>query len=206
MITVPSGLLLITDRTQAILPLTEICDAALDAGFVGIMVREKDLPGGPLHAIASPIAELCRNRGRICLINDRLDVALALPGSGAHVGKEGVPVQDARRLLGPDRPLGYSAHEPGEAGKAIAAGADYVTLSPVFHSHSKPALKPRSPAWLSRAIDGLPPGRVFALGGVGVENVGEIRNAGAVGAAIMGEMMRARDPGRVALALVEAWG
>jgi len=206
MITMPSGLLLITNRTQAVQPLAEICGAALEAGFMGVMVREKDLPGGPLYDLALPIADLCRNRKKLCLINDRLDVAMALPGVGAHVGKPGAPVVDARRLLGPDRPLGYSAHEPGEAGSALDAGADYVTLSPVFPSRSKPELDPRGPAWLAEGVSGLPPHRVIALGGIDGANIGEIRKAGTLGAAVMGEMMRSENPRRAAAELIEAWG
>jgi thiamine-phosphate pyrophosphorylase len=203
---IPPGLILITDRSQAVRPLLEICEAALDAGFVGVMVREKDLSGGPLHDLALPIAELCADRGRLCLINDRLDVALALSGAGAHVGKQGMPVMDARRLLGPDRLLGYSAHEPGEAGLALEAGADYVTLSPIFPSRSKSELTPRGPRWLAEGVSGLPPNRIVALGGIVASNTGEIRRAGARGAAVMGEVMRSENPRRTAVELIDAWG
>lgn len=206
MSTLPSGLLLITDRSQAVRPLVEICEAALHAGFVGVMVREKDLPGGALYDLARPIADLCRGIGKICLINDRLDVALALPGVGGHVGKHGMPVVDARRILGPDRLLGYSAHETDEAGLALEEGADHVTLSPVFPSLSKPGLDPRGTVWLAEGVSGLPLNRVVGLGGVNASNLGEIRKAGARGAAVMGEMMRSEDPKLVAADLIAAWG
>ncbi len=203
--TLPPGLLLITDRGQAVRPLVEICSAALQAGFVGVMVREKDLPGGPLYDLSLPIAELCGERGKVCLINDRLDVALALPGVGAQVGKQGMPVVDARRILGPDRLLGYSAHQPDEAGRALAGGANYVTLSPVFPSRSKPGLEPRGTVWLAQGVASLAPGRVVGLGGIEASNLGEACTTGAHGAAVMGEMMRSQDPARTAAGLIAAW-
>ena len=113
---------------------------------------------------------------------------------------------DVRRLLGPGRLLGYSAHEPEEAGSALEEGADYVTLSPIFHSHSKPGLDPRGARWLAGGVSGLPPNRVVALGGINASNIGEIRKTGAQGVAIMGEMMRSEDPRRSAAELIEAWG
>jgi len=201
----PPGLLLITNRAQARRPLTEICRAALDAGFAAVMLREKDLGARALLELAAPVHEVCATAGRPFLINDRLDVALALPGAGVHLGAAGIPVADARRLLGPDRRLGYSAHEVNEARAALDAGADYVTLSPVFQSGSKPSLVPRGVEFLREAVVSLPRGRVLALAGIDPTNIGEVREAGAAGAAIMGEVMAAEDPRAAAAALVEAW-
>jgi thiamine-phosphate diphosphorylase len=201
----PPGLLLITDRVQARLALVDIADAALAAGFAAVMLREKDLDGRELLELGSTLHEICERHGRPLIVNDRLDVALALPGAGAHVGKAGVPVADARRLLGPDRLLGYSAHEAEEARAAIMAGADYVTLSPIFSSASKPGYAPRGIAWLREATAALPQGRVVALGGISADVLAEVRKTGAAGAAIMGEIMRAEYPGRAAAEMVGAF-
>ena len=201
----PSGLLLITDREQARLPLTDICSAALEAGFVGLLVREKDLDGGALYALASPLSDLCRALGKACLVNDRLDVALSIPGPGAHVGKNGMPVALARGLLGPERLLGYSAHEASEAAEALSHGADYVTVSPIFSSRSKPHLAVRGTAFLRECVEKLPRGRVVALGGIDAGNLVDVRRAGTHGAAIMGEVMRAANPRETAASLVAAW-
>ncbi len=202
----PPGLLLITDRAQARLPLVEIAEAALGAGFAAVMLREKDLGGRELFELAKTLCGICERYGRPLIVNDRLDVALALPGAGAHLGRAGVPIADARRLLGADRPLGYSAHEADEARAAIEAGADYVTLSPIFSSASKPDTMPRGVAWLRAAAAELPRGRVIALGGITADTLAEVRGAGAAGAAIMGEMMRAEYPGRAAAEMVQAFG
>jgi thiamine-phosphate pyrophosphorylase len=202
---VPAGLYLITDRRRARQELVAATAAALDAGFAAVMFREKDLEGGEALRLARPLAALAAARGRAFLVNDRVDVALAIDGAGAHVGRAGIPVTLARRILGEGRLLGYSAHAIDEARSALEEGADYVTVSPVFASASKPGLSPRGIAFLREAAAALPPGRVVALGGMEARHLGEVRAAGAHGAAVMGEMMRAGDPGSVARALVDAW-
>jgi thiamine-phosphate pyrophosphorylase len=200
------GLLLITDRGQAVHPLSRIVDAALGAGFAGVLVREKDLDAAPLLEVAAPLAAACRQQGGAFLVSDRIDVALALEGAGAQVGAAGLPVPEARELLGPDRLLGYSAHDAEEAARALAEGADYVTLSPVFASRSKPGYSPRGIRFLEAALHRLPPDRVRALGGIeDPERVRHVRDAGAGGAAIMGALMRAADPETTARSLSEAW-
>jgi thiamine-phosphate pyrophosphorylase len=199
------GVLAITDRKQARQPLADIVEAALAAGCTGVMLREKDLPGAPLYTIAESLVAVCHAADRPLIVNDRLDVALAFPKVGAHVGARGVPVPDARRLLGPDRLLGYSAHEVGEALNALRDGADYVTLSPMFPSRSKPDLAPRGLEWLQEAVRVIPSGRVLGLGGLDASNIASVRHAGAFGAAVMGELMRAEDPRAAARELVAAW-
>lgn len=202
----PPGLLLITDRAQARRPLSEVAAAALDAGFAALMLREKDLDAGPLLELAAPLAALCADRGRPFLVNDRLDVALASGGAGAHVGRNGLPVAAVRRLLGPGRLLGYSAHAVEEAREALAAGADYVVLGPVFASASKPGYAGRGAAWLAGAAAELPRGRVVGLGGIETpERVGAVRGTGAAGAAVMGALMRAADPATLAREMAAAW-
>lgn len=198
-------LLLVTGRNLAREPLDVVCGAALGAGFTAVMVREKDLEGADLLALAGRIHAVCTGAGALCLVNDRVDVALALPGAGAHVGQAGIDVRAARRLLGPDRILGYSAHEAAEARDALEAGADYVTLSPIFPSHSKPGLPPRGLAFLEASLEHLPASRVVALGGVDADHVGGVRRTGAGGAAVLGAVMAAADPGTAAREIVRAW-
>jgi len=199
------GVYAITDRTQARRSLTDIAQAVLEAGFAGIMLREKDLPGRPLFDLAEKLSGICRAFGRPLIVNDRLDVAMALLGAGAHVGARGMKVADARRLLGPDRLLGYSAHEMAEAVQALRDGADYVTLSPIFSSASKPDLLPRGLRLLEEARAALPSASLIALGGIDASNIGSIRRTGAAGAAIMGALMQAEHPKAAAREIVAAW-
>ena len=203
--TLSGGVYAITDRTQARRPLADIVQTALEAGFAGIMLREKDLPGGPLLDLAETLSSICRAFDRPLIVNDRLDVALALPGVGAHVGVRGMKVADARRVLGPDRFLGYSAHEVPEALSALREGADYVTLSPIFSSSSKPDLLPRGLTLLEEAMAALPAGPIIALGGIAASNIGSIRRTGAAGAAVMGALMRSDHPKTAAREIITAW-
>ena len=203
--TISGGVYAITDRSHARRPLADIAQAALEAGFAGIMLREKDLPGGPLFDLAEALSRLCHAYDRPLIVNERLDVALALSDTGAHVGARGMAIADARRLLGPHRLLGYSAHEVPEALKALMDGADYVTLSPIFPSASKPDLLPRGLVLLEEAMAALPAGRVIALGGIEASNIGSIRQTGAAGAAVMGALMRADHPKAAAREIVTAW-
>ena len=114
-------------------------------------------------------------------------------------------IADARRLLGPERILGYSAHEVSEAMDAFREGADYVTLSPIFSSASKPELKPRGLALLEAARRTIPDGRVLALGGIDASNIGSVRRAEAFGVLVMGALMRADHPKAAARELVAGW-
>jgi len=198
-------LLLITGRRLARAPLETACGEALAAGFTAVMVREKDLEGRDLLDLALRLHRVSARAGAACIVNDRLDVALALPDAGAHVGRAGLSVPAARAILGPDRILGYSAHDAAEAASALAAGADYVTLSPVFPSHSKPGLPARGIAFLEAAVRDLPPGRVVALGGIDATRIAAVRRAGAGGAAVLGAVMEAEDPGAAAREIVTAW-
>ncbi len=186
--------MLITDRRIAAHPLIDVSRAAITAGFRSVMIREKDLGGRELLELARPIHAACLDSGALCLINDRLDVALALEGAGAHVGRHGMPVRDARRLLGPTRLLGYSAHDEQEASEALAAGADYVTLSPVFDSVSKSGLVGRGPHWFAGTARQLGWDRVVALGGVTGKTLPHLRAEGPVRAAVCGALMSAPDP------------
>jgi thiamine-phosphate pyrophosphorylase len=199
------GLILITDRTLSHRPLVEVCGAALRAGFAAVMLREKDLGGRELLALAEPLAQICTSLKKALIINGRLDVALAVSGAGAHVGREGIPVSDARRILGPGRILGYSAHEIPEARDALDAGADYVTLSPIFPSFSKPGARPRGLAFLRSGVEALAPRPVIALGGVDPDRLPQVRASGAHGAAILGAVMQAEDPKAAAADLLAVW-
>lgn len=198
------GLVLVTDRRIAVRPLEVLVADALAAGFVAVMLREKDLGGAELLALAASLLPACREAERPLVINERLDVAMALPPAGAHLGIRSLPLASARGLLGGDRLLGYSAHEIPEAAAALRAGADYVTLSPVFPPGSKPGLPARGIGFLAEALRTLPADRVVALGGMDTSTLPAARRAGARGAAVCGAAMSAASIAELR-ALVAAW-
>lgn len=171
--------------------------AAARGARVGVQLREKDLDGGPLFALAREVRALTREHGARLLVNDRLDVALAAEADGVHLPARGLPADAARKLLAATGLIGASTHSAAEAAAARVRGADFVVLGPVYAPASKRAAgRPIGVAALAGATGeaGLP---VLALGGLTPERVAEVMRAGAHGVACIGAVMGARDPGAV---------
>jgi len=189
------SLYLITDRMQtAGRALPAVVADALRGGLRAVQLREKDLAAGQLFELAVELRQLTRQYGAKLLINDRIDVALAVAADGVHLGKAGLPVPEARRMLGSERLIGYSAHSADEALQAQLAGADFVTLGPVYHTPSKAQYgEPLGLSVLSEAarVVTIP---VFALGGVKHASVAEVLSAGAHGVALISAIMAAPNP------------
>jgi thiamine-phosphate pyrophosphorylase len=189
------NLYLITDRMQtAGRGLPAVVAAALRGGLRVVQLREKGLTAGQLFEQAVELRQLTGDYGAKLLINDRIDVALAVNADGVHLGKAGVPVQEARRILGGERLIGYSAHSTVEALQAQHDGADFVTLGPVYHTPSKAQYgEPLGLSALAEAarVVSIP---VFALGGVKHASVAEVMSAGAHGVALISAIMAATDP------------
>ena len=167
---------------------------ALRGGLRAVQLREKDLAAAQLFEIAVELRQLTREYGAKLLINDRIDVALAAGADGVHLGKAGLPVREARRILGSERLIGYSAHSADEALQAQRDGADFVTLGPVYHTPSKAQYgEPLGLSALSEAVRvvAIP---VFALGGVKQASVAEVLSAGAHGVALISAIMAAPNP------------
>ncbi len=198
-------LLVITDRGQARVPLTEIAEALFRAGGRWLMLREKDLDAAARRDLLRELVTLGAPFGATVTVNGDLAAARAAGAAGLHL-PAGDDLETARRVLGPDALLGASCHSLGEAVVAVESGADYVTLSPVFESASKPGYGPAlGPAGLGAMVARLAvPVPVIALGGVAAGNLGACLAAGAAGVAVMGAVMAAADPGAAAQALLAA--
>jgi len=188
-------LYLITDRLQARGGnLLASAGRALEGGVRAVQLREKDLAAAQLFELAVELRLLTREYGAKLLINDRIDVALAVGADGVHLGKAGLPVPEARRILGSGRLIGYSAHSADEALQAQLGGADFVTLGPVYQTPSKAQYgEPLGRGALSEAarLVAIP---VFALGGVKRGLVAEALSGGARGIALISAIMSAPDP------------
>ncbi len=178
----PPPLLLITDPSLgAALP--ERVAAALAGGVRHLLLRHKGGSAADLLTQAAALQPLARQNGALLLIHDRLDVALALAADGVHLPENGLPTAMARRLL-PHGLLGRSCHSPDSACQALAAGADYVTLSPVFATRSHPEAIPLGLATFAAWRQQIP-GPVLALGGITVANAASVVLAGADGVALI---------------------
>ena len=185
-------LLVISDRSQACRPLEEIAEAALAGGCRWFSLREKDLPPAERRAMLAAFVALARRYGAAIGIHEDIEAAIAA-GAGALHLPSGASPEAARERL-PGALIGASAHSAEEAAALLEAGADYVTVSPVFVSASKPGYGP------ALGLEGLAnivahaPGPVVALGGITAENAQLCLSAGARGVAVMGGVMRAADP------------
>src|SRR5512133_550031 len=133
------NLYLITDRHQvpSDCTLVETVRAALAGGVRAVQLREKDLPAAALYPLALELRALTRDYGAKLLVNDRIDLALAVEADGVHLGGHSLPVAIARKLLGPDRLLGVSTHCVEEISGAARDGVDFVTFGPIYPTPSK---------------------------------------------------------------------
>lgn len=188
----PARLLVITDRTQADRTLAEIAGAVCGPdGCEWLLFRDKDLPVAERRELALVLRDITREAGTAFSVS--ADVALA-----RECGADGVHLQSmddiphAREVMGPAGLIGFSAHGIAEVDAAQRAGADYVTLSPIFASPSKPGYGP------ALGLEGLSAAasraKVLALAGVEPGNARACLDAGAAGVAVMGSVMRAADP------------
>lgn len=194
-------LLVITDRGQARAPLTGIAEALFQAGGRWLMLREKDLDPAACRELLRALAALGAPFGATVTVNGDLAAAEACGAAGFHLPTGG-DIEAARHALGPGALLGASTHSLEEARAAAETGADYVTLSPIFESASKPGYGPAlGPAGLE-AVTARLTIPVVALGGVSAGNAAACLKAGAAGVAVMGAIMGAADPGAAARQLL----
>jgi thiamine-phosphate pyrophosphorylase len=194
-VSIDFDLYVITDRQQTGgRPLLGVTEAALRGGVRALQLREKDLPPRDLYLLAQEMRQLTRAYQARLLINDRIDVALAVNADGVHLTTSSLPVGVARRLLGPDRLLGVSTHSLVEAQMAAAGGADFVVFGPVFFTPSKASYgKPVGLETLRLvcAAVALP---VLAIGGLKKANLDQAIAAGARGIAVISAIIAAGDP------------
>lgn len=198
------SLYLITDRrlVPAGRTLPQTIEAALAAGVRAVQLREKDLSAAEMLPLARQLRDLTHRYDARLLINDRVDLALAVEADGVHLGGHSLPTATVRGLLGPDRLIGVSTHHPDEILHAAAEGADFVTFGPVFATPSKAAYgQPQGLDALAAACR-LSPLPVFALGGIDPGNAPAVRLAGAHGVALISAIIAADDPADAVRALL----
>ena len=194
--TVDFSLYLITDRGA--LPrgrtLEETVREACAGGVRAIQLREKDLSARELLPLAERLREITAGCGARLLINDRVDVALAVHADGVHLGGHSLPVAAARALLGPEKLIGVSTHHPFEIAVAGRAGADFATFGPVFATPSKAAFGPPQGLGALREACGASSLPVFALGGITPANLASALETGARGVALIRPVIASPQP------------
>jgi len=172
----------------------DIIRAAVAGGVTMVQLREKEATTREFYQEGLKIKEFLGEHNVPLIINDRLDIALALDAEGVHVGQDDMPVAVARRILGDDKIIGASVFNAAEAREAEAAGADYLGLSPIFVTSTKPDLTAQI------GIDGIAPIRqavripIVGIGSMSAENAFEAVRAGLDGVAVVSAICSQRDP------------
>ena len=167
-------------------------EEALQGGVTLVQYRSKFKDGGPMYEEALALKALCDSYDVPLIINDRVDVALAVGAAGVHVGQDDLPCAVVRNLVGADFIIGVSAHNPAEALRAIADGADYLGCGAVFGTATKPDVAKLGLANL-RAIRRVATKPMVGIGGVTSDNYGEVLSTGADGAAVISGILGADD-------------
>lgn len=175
---------------------------AVEGGVDMVQVREKDLPGGLLLALAQRLRDVTRGRA-LLFVNERVDVALLCEADGVHLPEAGLLPSAVRRLAGPRLLIGASVHSVGSARRAQQEGADFLIAGTIFPSRSHPGEGAAGVGLLTaiRKEVTLP---VLAIGGVTAENAGTCIRAGADGVAVITAILGQSDPRRAAHRLKEA--
>lgn len=155
--------------------LADVCQAVA-AGVEMIQYRCKNAPSAALYAEALALKKMCA--GALFLINDRVDLALAVDAAGVHLGQDDLPLPVARQLLG-RKIIGLTVHSVAEARAALAMGADYLGVSPIFPTHTKADAGPAAGIELIRQIKAAVPLPLVAIGGISLANAPAVIGAGA---------------------------
>lgn len=189
------NLYLITDRNQTgSVRLLDVVDDALKGGVRGVQLREKDLSSRELYELAYDMRKLTAKYNARLIINDRIDIALAVEADGVHLGYNSMPIHRARKLLGSSRLIGLSCHNQVNAIMAQENGADFITFGPVYYTPSKANYgKPVGVEKLDTVCHllDIP---VYALGGIKKVNIAEVMAAGASGIALVSAIIASDDP------------
>jgi thiamine-phosphate pyrophosphorylase len=192
-------LYLISDRKQV--PGGNLCAAvegALRGGVRAVQLREKDLSGRELHELACRLREITSRYGAQLILNERLDIALAVGADGVHLGESSIPLLQARKVAGDALLIGVSCHDRETALAAQDNGADFITFSPIFFTPSKAAYG--EPVGTERLAEVCRLLRVpvFALGGITQQKVSAVLGCGAHGIALISAILAGQDPERAA--------
>ncbi|HJV56838.1 MAG TPA: thiamine phosphate synthase [Methylomirabilota bacterium] len=198
----PSPLYAILDRSVARgRDLPGLLDAVLAGGCRLVQLREKTMPLGDLLPLARSLARRCREVGALFIVNDRADLALAAGADGLHVGQDDLPARQARGLLRSGMILGVSTHDPEQARRAVADGADYVAVGSIFPTTTKAGFQLVGPELIRRVRPEVPVPLV-GIGGITVENAPSVLGAGADAVAVISALCAAPDPEAATRALL----
>jgi len=170
-----------------------IVEAALQGGLNVVQYRDKTADDTTRLNKAQKLCQLCHRYGALFIMNDRVDLAIAIGADGLHLGQEDIPISLARQLLGPGRIIGRSTTNQEEMRQAIQEGADYIGVGPVYETPTKPGKSAAGLDYVRYAVENceIP---WFAIGGIDINNLEEVLRAGAERIAVVRSVMEAEQP------------
>lgn len=184
----------ITDRGISGISHAEQVEKLIQGGATLIQLREKNLSPRDFCESAATAIAIARPCGVRIIINDRVDIALAVKADGVHLGQDDLPPEEARRILGPDSIIGFSTHSLDQAAAALRLAVDYVAIGPVFPTRTKenPAniVGIEGVSAVKKAVGDFP---LVAIGGINSSNVRAVLNAGADSAALISGLLSNPD-------------
>jgi thiamine-phosphate pyrophosphorylase len=175
----------------------EIAEQAIKGGAAVIQLRDKIQGKKQTLAAARELRELCGKHGTLFIVNDHVDIAAASGADGAHLGRDDMPVEEARKILPIDRIIGSSTTSREQAVAAQAAGADYVAVGAIYPTGSKiSTTTPAKEVGLDtlREVKQAVTAPVVAIGGINAENAADVKAAGADAAAVISAVLNAESP------------
>ena len=184
--------------------LHELVPDLVGGGVDLIQLREKEMEAGDVIRVGEPIAAACRDAGVPFIVNDRADVAIALEADGVHVGQDDLPASVARSLMG-ERIVGWSTHAPAEVDAAAGQDIDYFAVGPVTETPTKPG-RPAAGLDLIRHAANVATKPWFAIGGIDLDLLPHVMEAGATRVVVVRAITEAPDPIEAVKGLKELLG
>ena len=182
--------------------LLSVCEDVLASGATFLQIREKDPDTNSFEAEAAKLKELCSRYKVPYVVNDSVEIALAIDADGVHVGQSDIKGRDIRSMIGPDKILGISAGTAQEAIAAENAGADYIGVGAVFGTSTKKNARNLTVEKL-KEISSAVSIPVVAIGGINGNNLMELSGSGVDGVAVVSAIFAAEDPGKATAQLLK---
>lgn len=188
------GLYLVTDTNICSREkLVSVTEAAIKGGVTLVQLREKDISTREFFAEALELKKLCKHYNVPLLINDRIDIALAVDADGIHIGQSDMPLKVSRKILGPNKIIGLSAGNVNQAVEAVNDGADYLGVGAVFPTSTKNDASNVGIEMLKqvrKSVD-IP---IVGIGGINPDNISQLYGSGIEGVAVVSCIMGSDDP------------
>lgn len=191
------ALCLVTDSSVRLhAPIEDVVAEAVSGGVGMVQIREKTMASGELYRLAAKLRLVTQGEA-LLIINDRVDIALAVDADGVHLPSHSLPISTARKVAGNRLLLGRSVHSVEEAVTAESEGVDYLVLGTIYGTASHPDREGSGPELIAK-VKARVRTPVYAIGGINISNAREVMNAGAHGIAVIRSILASENPRAVA--------